>query len=72
MFVLEYAVQHQELLAATMHVRGEPAVRGVADDRGRARHLITDPVEHSPLHPRNGRRCPVKSGCMDYRASTEV
>jgi hypothetical protein len=37
------------LLAAAMRVRREPAVRSVADDRGRARHLITD-VENGIVH----------------------
>ena len=39
------AVQHQELLAAAMGVRGEPAVRSLATDRG----------SHAPLHHRSGR-----------------
>jgi hypothetical protein len=59
MLVLEDAVQHEELLAPAMGVRREMAVRGVANDRGRARHLIPDAVEHSPVDPGDGRRCLV-------------
>ena len=54
MLVLKHTVQHQELLAATMRMRSEPAVWAVAHDGGRARHFIADAVEHSPVHPRNG------------------
>src|SRR5271167_914451 len=57
--VLEDAVEHQELLAPAMGVRRETTVRGVANDRGRARHLIPDAVEHSPFDPGDGRPCPV-------------
>jgi hypothetical protein len=32
MLVLKNTVQHQKLLAATMGMRGETAVRGIADD----------------------------------------
>src|SRR5215472_7248606 len=56
MLVLKDALQHQELLAAAVGVGREAAARGVTDDRGRARHLIADAVEHSPIHPGNGRR----------------
>ena len=63
----------QELLAATtMRMRSEPAVWGIAHDGGRARHFIADAVEHSPVHPGNGRWRPVQPGCVDCRASTEV
>jgi len=51
--VLKHAIKHQELLAATMRVRRETAVPCVTDDRGRARHFITDAVEHSPIDPGN-------------------
>jgi hypothetical protein len=72
MFVLKYAIQHQELLAAAMGVRWEPAVRSVANDRGRARHFITDAVEHSPVDPGDGRRRPVQPSCVHCRTSAEV
>ena len=70
--VLKYTIQHQELLAATMRVRREPAVRGVADDRGRARYFIADAVEHTPVDPGNRRWSPVQPSCVDGGASIEV
>src|SRR5215472_13663748 len=70
--ILKYAVQHQELLAATVGVGREAAVRGVADDRGRARHLIADAVEHSSVDTGNGRRRPVQAGRVNCRASAKV
>jgi hypothetical protein len=42
-----------------MRVRQEMAVRGVTDDGSRARHFVTDAVEHSPVDAGNGRRRPV-------------
>ena len=72
MLVLEDAVEHQELLAAAMGVRREMAVRGVADDRGGARHLVPDAVEHAAVHAWDRRRRPVQPGRMHRRASAEI
>src|SRR6202011_2239502 len=49
--VLEHAVEHEKLSAATMRVGREAGLRSVAHDRGRPRHLLADAVEHAALDP---------------------
>lgn len=53
MLILKDPVQNDELLAATVGVRRELAVRCVSNHRGRPRHLITQAVQHATLHARH-------------------
>src|SRR5690606_1770329 len=66
--VAEHAFQHEELLAATMDVFGERAVRRVTHERGRPRHFLADAVEHHALNPRHRGGDPaVVMRADDYR-----
>ena len=72
MFILEHAVQDQELLAAIVNMRGEVAGGCVADDGRGARHFRADPVEQAPMHARHGGWHPIQAARMDCRALTEI
>src|SRR5690242_8085887 len=59
--VLKDAVQDNELFAARVNMRREPAVGGITDDRCRPRHFAPDPVEHTTVDASYGRRRPCKA-----------
>lgn len=52
--IREHAVEHEDLLAAVMHVFIKAGTGGVTHDAGGARDLITDPVEHGAGRRRRG------------------
>ncbi len=58
MFVLKDAVQNQIFLAPAMDMSGKCAARRVTHDRGRARYLVANPVEHAPFNAGHGRGNP--------------
>jgi hypothetical protein len=68
MLVLKGAVEDEKFLAPAMRVRRKPALRGVADDRGRACHLVADTIEHAPVDPRDRRRHPGEMRRVNDRA----
>src|SRR5208337_3465311 len=65
MLVLEDAVKDQELLAAAVSMRGETTVRRVPDDRGGARHLIANAIQHPAVDAFHRRGDPWKPRGMD-------
>jgi hypothetical protein len=69
---LEYALEHEKFFPAAMHMRREMALWCVADDRGGARNLITDPIEHTSLHTGHGRSLPVERGGVHNDALGEI
>src|SRR5262249_7190111 len=70
--VLEHAFEHQELLAAAVPVRGEVALRCVADDRGGSRNLLTDSIQHAPLDATHGRGNPGNARRVDRGTRREI
>ena len=53
--IAEFSFEHEELLAAAMHVLGENTIRCITDQRRRSRDLVTDTIEHHPLDARHRR-----------------
>ena len=47
--VAEDAFEHQDLLAAAMHVPVEARPGRIAHQAGGTRHFVAHPVEHAPL-----------------------
>src|SRR5215471_4222700 len=80
MGVLEHPVKDQELLAAAVSMRREMAMRRVPDDRGSARHLIPDAIQHAsvdafdrrgdPGKPRGMHRGPFRKIRVDLHGSS--
>ena len=58
-FILKHALQDDKFFAAGMGMRREIAARRIAHDRRGACHLVTDPVEHTPIHALHRRGLPV-------------
>ncbi len=65
MLILEGPFEDDELLTASMGVLGKSAALGVADDRGRPRHFIADPIEHPPVDAFHRRRHPGELAGVD-------
>ena len=63
--VLKDAVEDQKLLAAAVGMSRETAVGHIANDRGGARHLAADAVEHPPVDAGDRRRGPGEVPGMD-------
>ena len=72
MLVLKNSLQHEELLTAAVHMRGELGSGRVADDRGGARDLAADPVEHAPLDARDRRGGPGEHRAMHGGAPRQI
>ena len=53
-FIREHAIEHEDFLAAVMHMFIKAGAGGVTHDAGGARDFITDPVEHAPVDAGQG------------------
>src|SRR4029434_6569707 len=69
---LENAFEDEELLAASVDVRGEVALRGIAHNRRRAGDLVTQAIEHSALDTRHGRCLPTAACGMHGDTFIEI
>ena len=55
MLIGEGALKHQELLAFIMDMGGKAGARGIAYNRGGARHFAADAIEHQAVDAGQGR-----------------
>ena len=79
MVVLDAPVKDQELLAAAVNMPRDMAMRCVPDDRGGARYLIADAIQHPPVDafdrrgdpgkPRGMRRDPLRKIRIDLHGN---
>jgi hypothetical protein len=53
MLILKYAIQDEELLTASMHVRRETAFRRVSNDGRGTGHFLADSIEHTSFDARD-------------------
>jgi hypothetical protein len=70
--VTEHPVEHEDLLAATMHMLGKMTAGGKAHQAGGARHLVADAVQRDARHTLLWRVLPGQGGGVQHHTLFEV